>query len=107
MKRPSPETKAAILADYADGMSTTAVARKYGVSSNTAHRHVHQAGIARSLRGAKAIERRRRQAEYDREHGLSGGHWTPNRHGIQVWQPCFFNTAQTCNINHQEIPNAA
>lgn len=107
MKRPSAETKAAILADYTAGMSTTAVARKYGVSSNTAHRYVHQAGIARSLRGAKAVERAKRQAAYDREHGLSDGHWTPNRRGVLVWQPCFFNNAQTCNLNHQENPNAA
>ena len=107
MSRPSAETKAAILADYAAGMSTGAVARKYGVSSNTAHRYVHKAGIARSLRGAKAVERRRRKAAYDAEYGLGEGHWTPNRRGVLIWQPCFYDSPNICTINHQETRNAA
>ena len=104
MSRPSPETKAAVLADYLDGMSQKAVARKYGISPNTAHRYIHGAGISRDV---KTAQRAAQKAIYDREYGLGEGHWMPNHRGVQVWQPCFFNNAQTCNLNHQENTNAA
>lgn len=105
MKRPlSPEAKAAMLADYAAGMSSNAVASKYGVAAATAHRHIKAAGISRSLSSAIAAAQK---ARIDAEFGLDGGHWMPNLRGIQVWQPCFHDSIQTCTINHQENPNAA
>ena len=99
----SPETKAAILDDYVGGMSQKAVARKYGISPNTAHRHIHAAGISRDV---KTAQRAAHKAVYDREFGLAGGHWIGHR-GIQVWQPCAYASPNLCTINHQEISNAA
>lgn len=104
MRRPVPEdVKAGVLTDYAAGMSTLGVSRKYGIGSASAHRIVKAAGISRTMRGAKERARARRDAEY----GLNGGHWMPNPRGIQVWQPCFYDSIQRCNINHQENTNAA
>ena len=103
-----------MIADYVAGMSQNAVARKYGVSPATAHRFVKEAGVSRNLTAAKALEfadlRARKAAEKAKaedELSLSNGHWMPNRRGIQVWQPCFFTSVQTCTINHQENRNAA
>lgn len=125
MKPPTAGKKAAMVADYAAGMSSIAVARKHSSSSTAVLRYVREAGVGRSheeakarqreLREAAAAKEARRQARIRRyleareeaENTLTGGHWTPNGRGVQVWQPCFFTSAQTCTINHQENRNAA
>ena len=103
-----------MIADYVAGMSQNAVARKYGVSPATAHRFVKEAGVSRDLTAAKALEfadlraqKAAEKAKAEEELELTNGHWMPNSRGIQIWQPCFFNTIQACNINHQENSNAA
>lgn len=98
------ELKAAVVADYASGLSMRAVAELHGVAESTLCGWVHEAGVSRSNgEGKKASARKKRDLEF----GLHDGHWTPNRRGVQIWQPCFYTSAQTCNINHQENTNAA
>lgn len=46
-KRLSPETNAAIVADYRSGMKIAAVARKYGVNEWTVHHRLKLAGVAK------------------------------------------------------------
>lgn len=80
MKPPTPpETVAAIIADYAAGISTTAAAVKYGISSASAHRYVAAAGINRSHAEAKdrAKQRAKQRArrEREKESALTGGRW--------------------------------
>lgn len=103
-RRATPEERAAALADYAEGMSMKAVAKEHGLSESTVHGWIHRAGISRTNGAGKRLSAQRKR---DLEFGLHEGHWTPNSRGIQVWQPCFFTSAQTCNINHQENRNAA
>lgn len=96
-KRHNSETKAAALADYAEGMSMKVAAKAHGLAESTLHGWIHEAGIARANGPAKRISAQRKR---DLEYGLHDGHWTPNARGIQVWQPCFYTSAQTCTINH-------
>ena len=96
-RRATTEERAAALADYAAGMSMKAVALEHGFSESTVHGWINKAGIARSNGAGKRISAQRAR---DIEFGLHDGHWTPNRRGIQIWQPCFFNSTQTCTINH-------
>lgn len=98
------EVKAAVIADYASGLSMKAVSKIHGVAESTLCGWVHEAGVAR---GNGAGKRLSAQLKRDAEFGLQDGHWSPNSRGIQVWQPCFFTSAQTCTINHQENRNAA
>lgn len=62
-KRPTPETIAAIVADYAAGMSTPAVAKKWGVGTASAHRFVKAAGVNRSRTNAAANAARALEVE--------------------------------------------
>lgn len=78
----SEEVRAALLADYAAGMSQTEAGRKHGVAKATVHNWVKAAGISRSLTEAKALEfrdlRARKAAEAAREEAeaaLEGGEW--------------------------------
>ena len=82
------ERRDAALADHRNGMTANAVAKKYQLT-----RHTVRTWIA--------------EEASDDPNELTGGHWTPTKGGIQIWQPCFFDNAQTCNINHQENTNAA
>lgn len=84
---PPAVREAAIRDYYADPDVTAAeVAARYGIARSTF------SGWVNGIRDDVA---------------LTGGHWGPNSRGVQVWQPCFFNTIHECNINHQENTNAA
>jgi hypothetical protein len=94
----SAEVKDAAIADYkASGDAYHVVAARHGVSRSILHAWVNPDGVP---------PRRKKTWEPD-ELALTNGHWGPNSRGIQIWQPCFFNTIQACNINHQENPHAA
>lgn len=67
MKPASPRTRAAIVADYTAGMSSIAVARKYGRSSTAVLRYVKAAGVGRSPEEAKARQREYREARLAEE----------------------------------------
>ena len=80
----------AVIKDYLTGMSTTTAAVKNGVSPKTANNWVRDAGVIRTHAEAKQAET-----------VLMGGHWMPNTRGVQIWQPCFYDSVHACNINHQ------
>lgn len=84
MPRPTDhDAKAGVLASYAAGMSGTAAAKAYGVSTSTAHQWITAAGISRSNSDAKRLAAQRRR---DEEFGLPpSGRWVPNGRGIVVW----------------------
>lgn len=88
MKQPTPpDTVAAIVADYASGMSSIEVAAKHGSSSNTVLRYVKAAGIVRDNNQAKALAKQRREQEAARaleaESVLPAGDWV--RYGL-IWR---------------------
>lgn len=92
------EAKDAAVADYrASGDTYRVVAARHEVSRSILHSWVNPDGVPP----------RKKKTWGSEEIALAGGHWGPNRRGIQIWQPCFFNTIQACNINHQENRNAA
>lgn len=92
------EVKDAAIADYrASGDPYYVVAARHGVSRGALHSWVNPEGVK---------PRKKKTWEPD-EIALTNGHWGPNSRGIQIWQPCFFNTIHDCTINHQETRNAA
>lgn len=116
MKRISDTVKAGLVADYKAGMSSVGVSRKWGVSTTAALRLIRAAGVGRTHAESKARQRELREAAQKAEdsrraaevaseeadNALIWGHWTP-RGLIQVWQPCFFTSAEECNLNHREM----
>lgn len=83
------DKKAALLADYAAGMSQHAAAKKYGVAKSTVHNWVTAAGISRTLSEAKDAElaelRAEKAAKAEAEVALTGGRWV--RDGLVMrWQ---------------------
>ena len=91
------EQKAALLADYQSGMSMAMCAEAHGIAESTAHGWINKAGISRGNGDAKRLSAKQKR---DAEYGLGAGHWTPNSRGVQIWQPCFFSSAQVCNLVH-------
>ena len=84
--------RAAAVADYlASPDSLTVTAARHGISKAALWSWVKQPDP----------RKRTRDVWTEEEIALNNGHWTPNSRGVQVWQPCFYDTPQTCTINHQ------
>ena len=82
MSRPTAETKAAVLAAYASGLSQKLAAQTYGVSESTVSGWVQRAGISRTLRDAAKA----RQAREEADLALTGGRWVLcPRTRVQRW----------------------
>lgn len=85
--------RAAAVADYTNGSEPLiTVAARHGVSKAALWSWVKQPDP----------RKRTRDHWTEEEVALTDGHWTPNSRGVQVWQPCFFTSAQRCTINHQQ-----
>lgn len=80
-----PEVQAAILADYAAGMSSVVAAEKHGVSSSAILRYVRAAGLTRGMTQARIATRKRKARQLEAEIALTGGDWVVRR-GVRYWQ---------------------
>jgi hypothetical protein len=94
----SDAVKDAAIADYHTTRDPyRIVAARHGVSRGALHSWVNPDGVPP----------RKKKTWEPEEIALTNGHWMPNTRGVQIWQPCFYNTIHDCNINHQENTNAA
>lgn len=90
---PAP-IRAAAVTDYQTSPDPlTVVAARHGVSKAALWTWVKQPDPRKRIRDNWTEE----------EVALNGGHWIPNTRGVQVWQPCFYDNAQTCTINHHGV----
>lgn len=74
----SPETRAAAVADYLRGLSSTDVAKRHGVGSSSVLAWVKAAGHEARPCGTRT--------KSEDEHALTGGAWVADGRGIMRWE---------------------
>lgn len=86
MRHHDPQVRAAVLADYAAGMSQKLAGQTHGVSESTVSGWVRAAGISRTYRETIRERRKRKKADTEAELALTGGRWVldPVRR-VQRW----------------------